>query len=162
MMALCATLTGQEDNWQRADPEAILWIKRQLKADLSLKEKRDEQIPLQKCNVVVEASDPQLYVMISFSVPDEVWASLSQAMASKKAVFVLRGLPCDSFKELSRRIQRLNDLGVQAAIQINPQLFTEYQIERVPTFLMLKDSKYKKVSGNISLACAIEKMEEVW
>lgn len=171
LAALTALNVSCGDNWieqvsTKTDPEAIQWVRQQLKEDLHLlKLKRTEQESSQqnpkKCLTTVDpTSDTEipLYVLISFSVPDETWVTLSKEMEKIGAVFALRGLPHNSFKELSKKIQHLNLLGVKAAIQINPELFTTYEIDRVPSFLVINDGGYSKVSGNISLAYAIEKL----
>lgn len=150
---------------ERTDPEAMQWIKEKLTKDKQLEILRNAaseslQLTTKKCSTVTEPveTDIPLYVMISFSVPDSAWVSLSNAMETCGAVFVLRGLPDNSFKELSKKIQHLNHLGVKAPIQINPKHFSDYQITHVPTFLIIEDDTHRKISGNISLAYAIEKM----
>lgn len=149
------------------DAEAISWVKRQLKEDRQLEKLRGVQkdvatLGAKKCQTnslpTTPEADIPVYVMISFSVPGETWVGLSTEMEKIGAVFVLRGLPNNSFKELSQRVQHLNQLGVKAPIQINPNLFTTHNIERVPTFLIVEKERSDKVTGNISLSYAVKKM----
>jgi len=149
----------------KIDPEAVLWVKQQLNNDLELVKLRNtDQIIIQtdkkKCltTAAQAPSDISFYVMMSFSVPEVTWISLSKEMEKLGAVFVLSGLPNNSFKELSWKIQQLSKLGVNATIQIDPDLFTNNQIDRVPTFLIPRKEGSDKVSGSISLACALEKL----
>jgi conjugal transfer pilus assembly protein TrbC len=174
ILAISAALNlTSGDSWiQRESPEAVEWTKEQLKIDLELEQLKEQNknitfgitpdLNAKKCitNFTSIASDAEipLYVLISFSVPEETWVSLSSEMEEIGAVFVLRGLPNNSFKRLSQKIQHLNSLGVKAPIQIDPQLFTNYEISRVPSFLIIKNQAYSKVSGNISLRYALEKM----
>lgn len=164
-------LSLDSGNWlekalERSDPEAILWVKEQLALGFESKkiDERGDSTPSlidKKCfnsgGINFPDEQPPLYVMISFSVPESTWVDLSKSMESIGAVFVLSGLPDNSFKELSRRIQHLNRLGVKSPVQINPTLFTNHQIEVVPTFLIVKGG-VRKLSGNVSLKYALEKM----
>lgn len=152
---------------ERADPEAIEWVKQKLKEDEQLNQLRsfeslDFSIGSKKCLTSAAIAQPDseipIYVLISFSVPKETWVALSKEMESMGAVFVLRGLPSNSFRELASLILDLKNAGVKAAIQINPNLFTDYQIDEVPAFLAIKGKEFRKIRGNISLNCAIEKM----
>lgn len=165
----CFSETAQE--WiekasQKIDLETLEWVKQQLQSDVDFiklkSEQKSSRLPeTKKCltGSISEASgDIPIYVMMSFSIPDQTWVSLSNEMQKVGAVFVLQGLPKNSFKDLSRKIQHLNSLGVAAPIQINPELFSKHKIEHVPTFLIQSENRSDKISGNISLAYAIEKM----
>ena len=43
-------------------------------------------------------------------------------------------------------------------IQIHPNLFRECDVQLVPTIAVVKEKKYDKITGNLSIGCALEKM----
>ncbi|MFI5343147.1 MAG: type-F conjugative transfer system pilin assembly protein TrbC [Chlamydiales bacterium] len=166
LMALVPCFDGMEPAATRIDPEAVNWVKQMLKEDHQLEvargssEKRIDQSGNKKCSTATSITPDELapiYVLISFSVPEATWVSLSKEIENRGGAFVLRGLPHNSFKELSKRIQRLNTLGVTAQVQINPKLFATYQVSQVPTFLIQNEEKYDKITGNVSLNFALNK-----
>jgi conjugal transfer pilus assembly protein TrbC len=152
----------------RTDPDAVNWIKEHLKTDPHiLASKNSSSIDLSgfgktKCtnNTVADDIDSPIYVLISFSVPTESWVNLSKEMEKVGGVFVLRGLPENSFKALSQKILLLNDLGVTIPIQINPKLFGEFDVKVVPTIIVRDGDKYDKISGNVSLSYALETIQK--
>ena len=171
MLALVAALNASyvTSDWldmaaKRADQEAIAWVKQQLHEDSKLvrgTEKETVTDMRKKCLTTVSTSnnaDVPVYVMISFSIPEETWVSLSAEMEKIGAVFVLRGLPNNSFKELSKRLQHLSSIGVNAEVRIDPMLYTNYKIDKAPTFLIIGKDSHHTLSGNVSLSYAMETM----
>jgi conjugal transfer pilus assembly protein TrbC len=106
--------------------------------------------------------DPEttLYICLSFSVPDSVWISLSKQAEKLGGTLLLRGIPDNSFPELSRRLTRLKHLGLNATVQIDPEFFQRHQVSKVPTFVVQGDMGVDKLSGNISLEDALRLMAE--
>ena len=170
ILALVAVLNASlTSDWldmtaKKADQEAIAWVKQQLHEDFKLvKGTEKEPVPdmRKKClTTVITANNAEVpvYVMISFSVPEETWVSLSAEMEKIGAVFVLRGLPNNSFKELSKRLQHLSSIGVNAEVRIDPMLYTTYKIDKAPTFLIIDKDFHYTISGNVSLSYAMETM----
>lgn len=150
----------------RTDPNTINWIKEHLKNDPQIMATKSgsstdlSKFGKTKCtnNSVDDDVDSPIYVLISFSVPLESWVSLSKEMEKLGGVFVLRGAPENSFKTLSHKILSLNDFGVTAPIQIHPKLFSEFDVKVVPTIIVRNGDKFDKISGNISLSYALEKI----
>ena len=97
-----------------------------------------------------------ILILTSFSVPEAAWLSLSKEMEGKRAAFVVRGLPDNSFKELSKRVSSLKRKGLNATVLVDPRLFREYQVETAPTFLFFQDKSVHQVKGNIPLRSAEE------
>ncbi len=104
--------------------------------------------------------DPQLVVFMSFSVPVESWLSLSVEVQKVNGVFLIRGLPQNSFQELSKKILHLKELGFDGTIQIDPLAFRANDIHNVPTFLVREGDQSDKVEGNISLSSALTLLSE--
>jgi conjugal transfer pilus assembly protein TraW len=111
--------------------------------------------------------DNVLYVFISLSMPEAALRALLlealQNPALPPTLFVLRGWQPP---ELGRLVDRLNrvlpegdSLGALPNVQINPNLFRDSEIERVPTFVTKQPSgRWGRVTGTTSLADAIEKI----
>lgn len=105
--------------------------------------------------------DPEtgLYIFVSFSMPDEAWISLSKEVVKVGGIFVLRGLPGNSFKQLAAKIHTLRKDGMHATIQIEPRLYKKFAVEKVPCFVSVDGDSYDKLSGNVTLSYALEKMK---
>lgn len=101
-------------------------------------------------------SDQQIFVFMSFSIPDDIWISLSKELEIVGGSFVIRGLPEQSFQKLAAKILSLKEKGVNAPIQIDPKKFQEYQIQSVPTFLIKNGKIFDIATGNISLKYVLE------
>jgi len=167
---LCYT----EDNaWlKQIDAQAVEKMKSHLKdyqeklpakKDRKLLTKKDGNIVLSECNTCINQAediftDPKVFIAMSFSVPENIWISLSKELEKIEGTFVLCGLPNNSFKELAVRILSLKNKGVNAQIQLDPKLFQECEITQVPTFIVKKDNSYDKLMGNVSLKFALSKM----
>lgn len=93
-----------------------------------------------------------LMVFASFSMPDSLWLSLNQEVERVGGAFILQGLPSNSFKELAAKLNDLRQKGVNATIQLHPQLFQEYGITQVPTFILKEeDGQWHKLAGSVSI-----------
>lgn len=113
--------------------------------------------------------DSDLLVFVSFSMPE---ASLRRiAIESKKtgAVMVLRGFKNGSLKETIAASEVASGLG--AKMMIHPELFTQYQIQDVPTFVLAtpqeagcgSDGKcvpHYAVKGDVSLHAVLERFAD--
>jgi conjugal transfer pilus assembly protein TrbC len=152
----------------RVDEEAVQWLKLLLEEKLSLNGNKEAIAPSRplskgKCRnclqgEILEVHDPKIMVFMSFSVPENIWLSFSKEMEKKGGIFVIRGLPENSFKSFAGMLLKLKEKGMNSAIQINPKLFREYEIVQVPTVVALEDGKHDRISGNISLSFALERM----
>jgi conjugal transfer pilus assembly protein TrbC len=168
---LAALLAFGDTKWaeeisSRMDPEAVAWVKEQLLKDSTIERiKKAEHLEPASTKPCFNADIPRcqnydIAVCISCSVPDSVWVELSRELEKINGAFVLRGLPENSFRKLSEKILSLQKLGVNAPIQIDPKFFSSNQIESVPTFLILEEGKIDKISGNISIRYALQKLSE--
>lgn len=100
-----------------------------------------------------------LVVFVSFSMPKASLIELSDQAQKYNATLVLRGVYEDSFLKTKDKILEINPNGLH--LDINPQLFKEYRIERVPTFVLLKNGKeINRLSGNVTLEFAHQKLLE--
>lgn len=99
-------------------------------------------------------------VFISFSVPLETWRDFSNQMEKIGGVFILRGIPGNSFETLAEEILTLRKEGIYAPIDIDPNAFELYRIHSVPTILLEDGKRYDKVIGNVRLDTALQMMAD--
>lgn len=126
---------------------------------------REVEIAIGKANKKCLVSPPSvaniqttLYVFVSFSLPEETWLSLSREVEKVGGVLVLRGLPDNSFKQLAYKIHALCEKGVLAPVQIDPKLFSKFDVTKIPCFVTTYKDDFDKLTGNVSLKFALEKM----
>lgn len=81
-----------------------------------------------------------------------------------------KGIEDNSFIKTSEHIQRLARSGEEAAIIIDPTLFTKFNIAVVPTYVLVKHQEcpvsmgckpnFDKITGNVTPKYALEKFAE--
>ncbi|MEI8295904.1 MAG: type-F conjugative transfer system pilin assembly protein TrbC [Alphaproteobacteria bacterium] len=102
-------------------------------------------------------SQERILVFVSFSMPEASLRELTEAAEAANAVLIIRGLIQDSFKITAERIK-----GYAQGMELNPDLFEQYSIQHVPTFVRIKDGhEQARLSGNVTLKFAKAKLEEV-
>lgn len=110
--------------------------------------------------------DRKILVFVSFSMPKASLTALAKDAEQYDAVLVMRGLKGDSFKETQAAFQSLGE-EERSGIEINPELFETYHIQQVPVFIRVKATaegdfqEIGRLSGNVSLAFAARKLEEI-
>jgi conjugal transfer pilus assembly protein TrbC len=145
------------------DEDAVHWLREKLQNEV----KKDKPQILtsvsqnKKCFVgTSKESVPQLFVFISFSVPDEVWITISKSITQFDGILLLRGLPNNSFNELAVRLRALKEKGFLGEVQINPMLFEQFEVTQVPSYVISDGKHYDKITGNLSVNYAIRAMGE--
>ena len=101
-----------------------------------------------------EESD--LKVFMSFSVPIESWKDISSQLEKTTGVFVLRGIPNNSFEEFAVKLLNLREAGVLAPIDLDPEAFETHAIDAVPAFVF----KGNKITGNLRCDAALREIQE--
>lgn len=132
------------------------------------KENRSEE---QACKVSLKKQI--LYIFVSSSLPKESLKSLLLEAQKIGATLVFRGLINNSFKDTQKYFSEIlvsslsiDDTSVQDSsvkVIIDPNLFEEYDVKVVPTFIMKEDksgNKYDSLRGHISLEEALLKFRE--
>jgi type-F conjugative transfer system pilin assembly protein TrbC len=100
-----------------------------------------------------------IIVFVSFSMPKASLMKLGDQSQKYKATLVLRGIHEDSFLKTKDKILEINPKGLQ--LQIHPDLFRQYNIKRVPTFVLVKNGmEINRLSGNVTLEFAHSKLSE--
>jgi conjugal transfer pilus assembly protein TrbC len=120
----------------------------------------DAEASCRGCAKTAPQKKENLLVFMSFSVPLQTWKDYSDQMKKTGGVFLLRGIPGQSFGELSLKIVELRRAGIYAPIDIDPDLFSEYRIETVPSIVLRERKKYDKIEGNIRIDAALRMIAE--
>ena len=112
---------------------------------------------------VLEADRMIPIVLVSFSMSSDNLKNLSQEMSRIDGSIAFRGAKNDDLRQMRDEIGRLGIDG-----QIDPSLFTRFDVQEVPTFILPLEpvpqcesnscsaGKYVKVSGLVSLESALE------
>ncbi|GEM_PF-402299 len=119
------------------------------------------------------ATGPGLFVFISLSMPQATLRRLVDQAARAKASVFIRGFAGGSLRETVSQVQSL--IGQrQVAVQIDPQAFDRFSIERVPSFVLVRDGTRPvscasgvcapplallRTTGDVSLDYALEHMQ---
>lgn len=131
--------------------EGVVWAKEQLK---QTKEKLLKNLTGEQEKV------SRLLIFVSLSLPENTLLQLFKEAEKYGGELVLRGLPGNSFSTFVTKIRAWNVKGYNVEFDINPDLFKEYKIEKVPCFVFLENEVFDKACGNISLEYFLEKCAE--
>ena len=96
-------------------------------------------------------------------MPVETISNLAREAHKNGGKLVLRGLVGNSFKETAEKLKKIPHGAL-----IDPTLFETYEIKNVPTFVKLLNEQrhpkdkvpYRKLSGNVSVQYALNKLGE--
>lgn len=107
----------------------------------------------------------ELYIFVSFSMPQDDIKAISKLAKKINGALVLRGLHQNSFKETALQIGEISK-QTDWGMVIDPKLYQKLAVQRVPTFV-LADVDYKgdikkfdKLSGNVTLDYAMEEFSK--
>lgn len=98
-----------------------------------------------------------ILIFVSFSMPKATLVELNNQSKKYKARLILRGLYRNSFAKMKDKILKIEPNGL--TFDIDPQLFKKYKVERVPTFILLKNGQeINRLTGNVTLEFAHRKL----
>ncbi|MDF3833461.1 type-F conjugative transfer system pilin assembly protein TrbC [Cupriavidus basilensis] len=119
------------------------------------------------------AGGPGLFVFVSLAMPPATLQRLFDQAARARATLVIRGLREGSLRATVAQVQAL--IGQrQVGVQIDPQAFDRFAIQRVPAFVLVRegtrplscaagscapDDAYLRTTGDVSLDYALEFMQ---
>lgn len=89
------------------------------------------------------------WIFVSFSMPNNLIANYAKFAQKIGANLVIRGLKNNSFKETIEYIKQIEKQGLKIAIY--PQIFKEFQINHVPSFVLSNGKLYDKITGSIGI-----------
>lgn len=113
-----------------------------------------------------------VFVFVSFSMKSETLQKLAADARKVGGSLIFRGFKNDSWKDTSAAIRGFNLSGASA--QVNPNLYKQFKITRVPAFVLVKsnamtsldengcslDADFIGVYGDVSLRYAIENIRD--
>ena len=121
-----------------------------------------------------QKSGPQLYVFVSFSMPEITLKRLLTQASQIEASLILRGLIDDDIVQTKTRIAQLmeaDDNGhtrIKGGFAIDPTLFERFDIQQVPTFVLTdtpaprctdagcEEVSFARLSGDTTMVYALE------
>jgi len=110
-------------------------------------------------NIDVKNPDSGIFVFVSFSMPKASLIELNNQAQKYNATLVMRGIYKNSFHEMRKKILEISPDGL--SINVDPKAFEKYNIKQVPTFVLVeKNREINRLSGNVSLDYAHEKLSE--
>jgi conjugal transfer pilus assembly protein TrbC len=99
------------------------------------------------------------FVFVSFSMPKQGLLELCKDIARAGGVPVLRGLYKNSFKETGLIMQKIVKVSGQGML-IDPNLYEQFNIETVPSFVITDQKQYDKLTGFVSANFALEQFHK--
>jgi type-F conjugative transfer system pilin assembly protein TrbC len=102
--------------------------------------------------------EPSLQVCMSFSVPTQVWKDLNEDLIRHHGVFVVKGLPNNSFQAFAGKVLEFRKHGVTAPIRIDPKLFDRLTVNQVPLFVVKQKDEMHTVSGTLTIPYVMDLM----
>lgn len=153
----------------------------------SLKENFEKQEALElTMNIRYEDTVPLkrpsgLYIFVSTSMSKSLLKTYINEARKYRGILVLRGLPNNSFKELSKLITELMetkdqdqkkdvDIRQNSNFQIDDEAFDKFNITSVPTIVLSKENEYfpnqkdkviyDKIIGNVGIKYALRQFSE--
>jgi conjugal transfer pilus assembly protein TrbC len=127
---------------------------------------------------IPQNGQPDLFVMVSLSMPKEALVRTAEQAERAGATLVFRGLKGDSMTKMGEEIKAI--VGSRSvSVVVHPPAFQQFGVSRVPTFVLArgdagnqtlengcsKPETFVKVSGDVSLDYAldyIERKSQAW
>lgn len=101
-----------------------------------------------------------ILVFVSLSMPKESLIELCNEAEKYNATLIIRGIHQNSFTKTKDKILKISPKGL--SLNIDPELFKRYNIQRVPTFILVRNGKeVRRLSGNVPLEFASKKLHEL-
>ena len=119
----------------------------------------DNLVSQQKAANQEKPSEGALY-FVSFSIPEEGLKRMLHETKQYSIPATLRGLVNNDMKATTDAVMNLVNDGVTDGVQIDPTLYTQYNIRSVPALVVRCQAGFDVVHGNIRLKQALEKVAE--
>ncbi|HBT5239955.1 conjugal transfer pilus assembly protein TrbC (plasmid) [Klebsiella electrica] len=97
---------------------------------------------------------------ISFSIPDEGLKRMLHETHRYGIPATLRGLVNNDMKATTDAVMGLVKAGITEGVQIDPTLYSQYNIRSVPALVVRCKAGFDVIQGNIRLKQALEKVVE--
>lgn len=127
-------------------------------------------------DVAKTSAGPQLYLFVSFAMPEQSLKKLLRQSASINATLVLRGFINGSLTETKNSIAKILESDAQGhtaidvGFAIDPTLFDRFMVNTVPTFVLTEAAAercteqscpiptHARLSGDVTLSYVLETM----
>ena len=111
-----------------------------------------------------------LMVFVSHSMNTSLLKSYAKEAEKYGGVLVFKGLPGESFKELTKLVAAIQGKNDDCPMQIDDEAFELYGINRVPAIILSREDdcapwqtcklSYDKIIGNVGIKFALEKFKK--
>lgn len=115
------------------------------------------------------AATGNIYIFISFSMPNESIKGWMAEVEKIGAPVVIRGLVNNSFKETWKKVSEFTHDN-KGGVQLDPNLFRRFQIDKVPAVVIAKNDsclptqtcmdEYDVIYGDVTLSYALKKIAD--
>lgn len=119
----------------------------------------DDLLTKQKASNQEKPAEGAIY-FVSFSIPEEGLKRMLHETRQFGIPATLRGLVNNDMKTTADAVMQLVKDGVTDGVQIDPTLYSQYNIRSVPALVVRCQAGYDVVRGNIRLKQALEKVAE--
>ncbi|EDR1382322.1 type-F conjugative transfer system pilin assembly protein TrbC [Salmonella enterica subsp. diarizonae serovar 61:r:z53] len=144
----------------RPDAELKAWADRQVQANPLVQSDRHFLDDLARKQQTSQADKPEqgAVYFISFSIPEEGLKRMLGETRRYGIPATLRGMRDNDLKATADAVLSLVKDGVTDGVQIDPTLFTKYDIRSVPTLVVYCRQGYDVIRGNLRVKQALEKV----
>lgn len=104
-----------------------------------------------------EARPDALY-FLSFSIPEDGLKQMVPAATRFHIPTLINGLVDNNFRKTVEAVFRLARENNQGGVQIDPRQFSKYGITTVPALVVTCDAGYDRLTGNLKLKEALERI----
>jgi conjugal transfer pilus assembly protein TrbC len=123
-------------------------------------------ISLTIINVSHAANENNIYIFVSFSMPDATIQNLLRDAHKIKAPLIIRGLYQNSFQETTKKLLTLLP-EKKGGVLLDPTLFKRFKIDKVPAFVIttqrcIEDkacTDYDVIYGDVTFHYALEELK---
>ncbi len=144
--------------YQKDIDDLIKGTQEKLCSYISVAEDLKENATLNSCcgggNINFDNNDlnhkgTSFYSFVSLSMPESTILAVAFDAKIVNSQLVLRGLVDNSYKKTVLALKSLVEKTRQN-FMIDPNLFTQYKVDKVPTFVVARDNQFDKLSGNVT------------
>ncbi|HBC0335464.1 conjugal transfer protein TrbC [Salmonella enterica subsp. enterica serovar Salford] len=144
----------------RPDAELKAWADRQIQVNPLIQSDRHFLDDLARKQQASQADKPEqgAAYFISFSIPEEGLKRMLRETRRYGIPATLRGMRDNDLKATADAVLSLVKDGVTDGVQIDPTLFTKYDIRSVPALVVYCRQGYDVIRGNLRVKQALEKV----
>lgn len=144
----------------RPDAELKAWADRQIQANPLIQSDRHFLDDLARKQQASQADKPEqgAAYFISFSIPEEGLKRMLRETRRYGIPATLRGMRDNDLKATADAVLSLVKDSVTDGVQIDPTLFTKYDIRSVPALVVYCRQGYDVIRGNLRVKQALEKV----